>query len=124
MNPAGLLPRMSLTEPRIAWSRFLLDAENMPATYIVAGIHQDPSALLLPYPAAARAALEMGQPDVPTFRLENALDVLPDLVYRATRLQCATAITHQGTALAAVVPLVWANVLPEHGITITERTAQ
>lgn len=108
------LGRVSLTQSRPAWTRLLLNPEKLSAAYVVAGSRQQPAALLLPYPAAATVAMTKGQPDVPTFRLENALDVLPDLVYRAARLNSATAITHEGAALAAVVPLEWADELTEH----------
>ena len=104
------LPFISLAETRNAWTAFLL-RPDLSATYIVTGTPERLAALLLPFPAAATVAGLNGQPDVPTFRLENALDVLPDLVYRAARLNSATAITHQGRTLAAVAPLEWADDL-------------
>lgn len=113
--PAGLsLPDMSLTEPADTWCGFLLDSAHLVPTYITPRRGARPSALLLPFPAATKVAGNAGQPDMPTFHLSAALNVLPDLVYRATRMQCATAIVHDGAALAAVVPLAWGDYLTEH----------
>jgi hypothetical protein len=113
--PAGLLlPDMSLTEPADTWCSFLLDTARLVPTFITARRGARPSALLLPFPAASKVAGRVGQADMPTFHLASALDVLPDLVYRATRMQAATAIVHDGAALAAVVPLAWASELTEH----------
>lgn len=116
--PAGLLlPDMSLTEPADTWCAFLLDTARLVPTFITSRRGARPSALLLPFPAASKAAGRAGQADMPTFHLTTALDVLPDLVYRATRMQSATAIVHDGAALAAVVPLAWTDYLTEHNDT-------
>jgi hypothetical protein len=120
---AGLsLPDMSLTEPADTWCGFLLDTARLVPTYITPRRGARPSALLLPFPAAAKAAGQAGQADMPTFHLGSALDVLPDLVYRATRMQAPTAIVHNGIALAAVVPIEWTTYLTEHHN--TERSEQ
>jgi hypothetical protein len=123
VTPSGLLlPDMSLTEPADTWCGFLLDSARLVPTYITPRRGARPSALLLPFPAAATVAASAGQADMPTFHLASALDVLPDLVYRATRMESATAIVHNGAALAAVVPLAWADYLTEHHN--TERSKQ
>jgi len=97
---------ISTTATDAELSGVILDPE-LSAVVLTAGRRGEPAALLLPYQAAAELAAEHGQADLPSFRLGNALAILLDLLWRATRLGQGSAITYQGRPVAAIVPTHW-----------------
>jgi hypothetical protein len=106
------LPQIGADVLRRDWDRIVVGSAGLLPCVVTTGAIPSPAALLLPFPLAAQVSAAHGTADIVSHDTAIARDVLPDLLYRAARLQQATGIMVRFRKVAAFLPLSWADSIP------------